>query len=95
MKIEKIPCSCFYLYLKVVTPVQDNNDEEELSDSVSALGLVEDGDKAAMDSDYEEEKYMKEGNILSLRSRINISKVHDFFSTMYSFYVLTFHIRKE
>ncbi|VDI76991.1 Hypothetical predicted protein, partial [Mytilus galloprovincialis] len=47
---------------RVVTPVQDNNDEEELSDSVSALGLVEDGDKAAMDSDYEEEKYMKEGS---------------------------------
>ncbi|XP_071167913.1 interferon-induced helicase C domain-containing protein 1-like [Mytilus edulis] len=46
----------------VVTPVQVNDDEEVLSDQLSAVGLAEDGDKDGLDSDYEEEKYMKEGS---------------------------------
>ncbi|XP_052100748.1 interferon-induced helicase C domain-containing protein 1-like isoform X2 [Mytilus californianus] len=46
---------------RVVTPVHDNDDEEELSEQLSAVGLAEDGDKAGLDSDYEDEKYTKEG----------------------------------
>ncbi|CAC5415262.1 IFIH1 [Mytilus coruscus] len=45
---------------RVVTPVHDNDDEEELSEQLSAVGLAEDEDKAGLDSDYEDEKYTKE-----------------------------------
>ncbi|CAC5388882.1 IFIH1 [Mytilus coruscus] len=50
----------------VVAPVQDNGDEEELSAQLSCTGPAEDEDgdrdQAELDSDYEQEKYMKECN---------------------------------
>lgn len=48
----------------MLTPVQDSDDKDELSEQLSVLGRSEDGFVAELDLYYdsEEEKYINEGN---------------------------------
>lgn len=56
------------------TPVQDSDNEDELSERLSVLGLAEDREKAGLDSEGKEEKYIIEGDNPSLESSIQIFK---------------------
>lgn len=56
------------------TPVQDSDNEDELSERLSVLGLAVDREKAGLDSEGKEEKYIIEGDNPSLESSIQIFK---------------------